>query len=108
MSNVDSDSDSDGEGDDRDDLTGVTFKVRSDSSTKISHSARKPTQAKIIQSEDMSMSMNRVSPALDKLMGSTTPKFTPGRKALVSRDANVQSPLVRLASTNREEEDDDW
>lgn len=108
MSNVDSDSDSDGESDDRDDLTGVTFKVKSDSSTNISQSARKPTQAKIIQSEDLNMSMNRVSPALDKLMGSTTPKYTPGRKALVSRDANLRSPLVRLASTNREEEDDDW
>ena len=106
MSDLDSDSDSGNEND----LTGVTFKVRPDGPLQETVMKLKPKVHLPPSGDLMEFSTsNRPGVSVDKLsVGSTTPKYTPGRKALVSRDANVSSPLVMRGPLVDEEDDEDW
>ena len=91
MSDRGLDSDSDSEG--QDESAGVTFKVKSDNSRSQS-SLKTKLNPKSNASGDL---MEFSAPArMQKIyLGSTTPMYTPGRKALVIRDANLASPLVK-------------
>jgi hypothetical protein len=105
MSDLDSDLDSE-EGDD---LTGVTFKVRPDGPQVERAMKLKPKVYLPTAGDLMDFSPSSKTVMFDKLsVGSTTPKYTPGRKALVSRDANVSSPLVMRGPLVDEEDDEDW
>jgi hypothetical protein len=93
--------DSDSEDDSDDDLTGLTFKVRADATVTTQQVNRPRVVQTLSAGEVKAINLS----AIDKLAGTTTPKYTPGRKALGSRDANVRSPLVMLSSASAEQED---
>jgi hypothetical protein len=85
-----SDQDSDSEGEDE--ASGVTFKVKSNGRPQ---SGMKMTM-KLKQSGTGDLMEFSAPARMEKVwIGSTTPMYTPGRKALVIRDANLASPLVR-------------
>jgi hypothetical protein len=96
-----SDYDSDSDEDDDEDLTGVTFKVKSDPIVSEGTNRIKP---KVQQPIGDLMEFSAPS----RKFVSTTPKYTPGRKALVIRDANVSSPLVKRGAPVEEVDEDDW
>jgi hypothetical protein len=85
-----SDQDSDSEGEDE--SSGVTFKGKSNGRPQ--SGMKMKMKLKQIGTGDL---MEFSAPArMEKVwIGSTTPMYTPGRKALVIRDANLASPLVR-------------
>lgn len=98
----------DSDTDEDDDLTGVTFKVRPDTSraSADTESVKQAPRPRVIQQTSKGDLMEFSSPAnrgggvratptkVLNVMGSTTPKYTPSRRALVFMDANVRSPLV--------------
>jgi hypothetical protein len=85
-----SDQESDSEGEDE--ASGVTFKVKSNGRPQ---SGLKMTM-KLKQSGTGDLMEFSAPARMEKVwIGSTTPIYTPGRKALVIRDANLASPLVR-------------
>jgi hypothetical protein len=92
----------DSEEEEADESAGVTFKVKSDSGGRSHSSLKMKVKPKVVPSGDL---MEFSAPArMDKIfLGSTTPMYTPGRKALVIRDANLASPLVSRKAVVGEE-----
>jgi hypothetical protein len=85
-----SDQDSDSEGEDE--ASGVTFKVKSNGRPQ----SGMKMKMKLKQSGTGDLMEFSAPARMEKVwIGSTTPMYTPGRKALVIRDANLASPLVR-------------
>ena len=85
-----SDEESDSEGEDE--TSGVTFKVKSDGRP----SSGLKMKMKLKQGGNGDLMEFSAPARMEKVwIGSTTPMYTPGRKALVIRDANLASPLVR-------------
>jgi hypothetical protein len=87
-----SDQDSDSEGEDE--ASGVTFKVKSNGRPQ----SGMKMKMKLKQNGTGDLMEFSAPARMEKVwIGSTTPMYTPGRKALVIRDANLASPLVRKA-----------
>jgi len=85
-----SDQESDSEGEDE--APGVTFQVRSNGRPQ----SGMKMKMKLKQSGTGDLMEFSAPARMEKIwIGSTTPMYTPGRKALVIRDANLASPLVR-------------
>jgi hypothetical protein len=85
-----SDQGSDSEGEDE--TSGVTFKVKSDGRPQ----SGMKLKMRVKQSGTGDLMEFSAPARMEKVwIGSTTPMYTPGRKALVIRDANLASPLVR-------------
>lgn len=85
-----SDEESDSEGEDE--TSGVTFKVKTDERP----SSGMKMKMKLKQGGNGDLMEFSAPARMEKVwIGSTTPMYTPGRKALVIRDANLASPLVR-------------
>jgi len=81
-------SDQESDSENEDEASGVTFKAKS--------GGRPQSKMKLKQGGTGDLMEFSAPARMDKVwIGSTTPMYTPGRKALVIRDANLASPLVR-------------
>ena len=96
------DSDSGDDTDDTDDLEGVTFKPK--------QTARPPSRPRVIHNGNVDIEntiTHSHTPNKPHMSDTTTPKYTPNRRALVFRDANVRSPLVSTSEQNESGEEMD-
>ena len=85
-------SDQESDSENEDEASGVTFKVKSGGRPQ----SGMKMKMKLKQGGTGDLMEFSAPARMDKVwIGSTTPMYTPGRKALVIRDANLASPLVR-------------